>query len=165
MELTRPLGGLGGNNRPMVLTVAIIAAVITAITSVVLTRGSASSGGVTVPAVTGEHVTAATSDLEAAGLSPLVVRSASTTVDADIVIRQAPSPGQTVDRGSVVEILVSAGRLGALGDLAGRPPGSANLGIETIGFQVESDTENIMTSIPGTVSWSPHRLTWSAHPR
>lgn len=164
IEVSRLLGRLGRKNRQIVPVLATAIALITVITSVSLTRGSDSSDGVTVPAVTGEHVTAATSDLEAAGLSPLVVRSASATVDPDIVIRQAPSPGQTVDKGSVVEILVSAGRLGAFGDPADRSPRSATLAAQTIGFRVESDTDNSRTSIPGTVSWSRHRPTWSAHP-
>ena len=103
--------------------------------------------------VVGEDVAAATADLGAAELRPLVVRTSSGTVEVDIVIRQAPGPGLTVERGSVVQIVVSAGRLGAFGDSADEPSASAIRALGRGGFDGESDSGSITGRRPGTVSW------------
>jgi hypothetical protein len=133
------------------LAAAIGLAVVAAIGAFLLTRGG-TSATVTVPQVVGEDVAAATADLGAAGLRPFVVRTSSNTVQVDIVIQQTPGSGVTAARGSVVQIVASAGRTDALGSPADGRSAATSFAVKRGRFAAKSDSESIAARIPGTVS-------------
>jgi hypothetical protein len=143
-----------------VLAAAIGLAVVAVIGAFLLTRGG-TSATVTVPQVVGEDVAAATADLGAAGLSPFVVRTSSNTVQVDIVIQQTPGSGVTAARGSVVQIVASAGRTDALGSPADGRSAATSFAVKRGRFAAKSDSESIAAPIPGTVSGvtSPAEMT------
>jgi eukaryotic-like serine/threonine-protein kinase len=150
VDLKRVLAALPPRTRLTILAAGIGFAVVAAIAAV-LTRGGASAT-VTVPPVVGEDVAAATADLGAAGLRPFVVRTSSSTVEVDIVIQQTPGPGVTAERGSVVQIVASAGRMDALGGPADGQPAGAGLALGRGRFAAKSDSGSIAAPRPGTVS-------------
>jgi eukaryotic-like serine/threonine-protein kinase len=149
--------------RLTVLAAAIGLAVVAAIGALLLTRGGASAT-VTVPQVVGEDVAAATADLGAAGLRPFVVRTSSNTVEVDIVIQQTPGSGVTAARGSVVQIVASAGRTDALGNPAGARSAAGSFVLKKGRFGVKSDSESITGPIPGTVSGVTLSAEMTPHP-
>jgi hypothetical protein len=134
-----------------ILAAGIGFAVVAAIAAALLTRGGAAAT-VTVPPVVGEDVAAATADLGAVGLRPFVVRTSSSTVEVDIVIQQTPGPGVTAERGSVVQIVASAGRMDALGSPADGQPAGAGLALGRGRFAAKSDSGSVAAPRPGTVS-------------
>jgi hypothetical protein len=150
-DLKRVLAALPPGVRLIALAAAIALAVVAAIGAVLLTRGGASAT-VTVPEVVGEDVAAATADLGAAGLRPFVVRTSSNTVAVDIVIQQTPTPGVTAVRGSVVQIVASAGRTDALGNRPDGPSAGGASRSEGGRFSAKSDSVSITAARPGTVS-------------
>jgi hypothetical protein len=133
------------------LAAVIGLAVVAVIGAFLLTRGG-TSATVTVPQVVGEDVAAATADLGAAGLSPFVVRTSSNTVEVDIVIQQTPGPGVTAARGSVVQIVASAGRTDALGNPAEASSAKGSFALESGRFAAISDSGSVTAPRPGTVS-------------
>jgi eukaryotic-like serine/threonine-protein kinase len=137
--------------RLTVLAAAIGLAVVAAIGAFLLTRGGGSAT-VTVPQVVGEDVAAATADLGAAGLRPFVVRTSSNTVEVDIVIQQTPGSGVTAARGSVVQIVASAGQTDAFGNPADARSAARSFALKRGRFGSKSDSESITAPIPGTVS-------------
>jgi serine/threonine protein kinase len=151
VDLKRVLAALPPRTRLTVLATGIGFAVVAAIGAVLLTRGGASAT-VTVPPVVGENVAAATADLGAAGLRPFVVRTSSSTVEVDIVIQQTPGPGVTAERGSVVQIVASAGRMDALGSPADGQLAGAGLALGRGRFAAKSDSRSVTGPGPGTVS-------------
>ncbi len=151
VDLKRVLAALPSRTRLTILAAGIGFAVVAAIGAVLLTRGG-TSATVTVPPVVGEDVAAATADLGAAGLRPFVVRTSSSTVEVDIVIQQTPGPGVTAERGSVVQIVASAGRTDALGIPADGQPAGAGFALGRGRFAAKSDSGSIAAPRPGTVS-------------
>jgi hypothetical protein len=142
VDLKRVLAALPPRVRLIVLAAAIGLVLIAAIGGILLTRGGA-SGTVIVPEVVGEDVAAAAADLGAAGLRPFVVRTSSNTVEVDVVIQQTPGPGVTAARGSVVQIVASAGRTDALGNSADRSSARGSFALGRGRFAAKSDSGTI----------------------
>ncbi len=159
----RILAALPSRPRLTIVAAGIGFAVVAAIGAVLLTRGGASAT-VTVPQVVGEDVAAATADLGAAGLRPFVVRTSSSTVEVDIVIQQTPGPGMTAERGSVVQIVASAGRMDALGSPADGQPAGAAFALGRGRFAAKSDSGSITAPRPGTVSEVTSSAEMDPHP-
>jgi PASTA domain len=157
------LAAVPSRTRLTIVAAGIGFAVVAAIGAVLLTRGGASAT-VTVPQVVGEDVAAATADLGAAGLRPFVVRTSSSTVEVDIVIQQTPGPGVTAERGSVVQIVASAGRMDALGSPADGQPAGAGFSLGRGRFAAKSDSGSITAPRPGTVSGVTSSAEMDPHP-
>jgi serine/threonine-protein kinase len=64
---------------------------------------------VKVPSLQGQTIQAATSALQAAGLTPSVSERFSDTVARDMVISQVPAPSKQIPQGSAVSLIVSKG--------------------------------------------------------
>jgi eukaryotic-like serine/threonine-protein kinase len=64
---------------------------------------------VSVPAVAGQTLASASSELRSAGLAPAVQERFSDTVDRGLVIDQSPQPRVDIPKGSTVTIVVSKG--------------------------------------------------------
>ncbi len=77
--------------------------------ALVLLLGGKGGGKVTVPAVSGETQTLATSRLQHAGLTVVASQASSTDVPGGNVSSQSPHAGSDVSRGSRVSIVVSSG--------------------------------------------------------
>lgn len=159
----RILAAVPSKTRLTIVAAGIGFALVAAIGAVLLTRGGASAT-VTVPQVVGEDVAAATADLGAAGLRPFVVRTSSSTVEVDIVIQQTPGPGMTAERGSVVQIVASAGRMDALGSPADGQPAGAGFALGRGRFAAKSDSGSITAPRPGTVSGVTSSAEMDPHP-
>jgi hypothetical protein len=80
------------------------------------------------------------------------VRTSSNTVEVDIVIQQTPGSGVTAARGSVVQIVASAGRTDALGNPADGRSARGSFALKRGRFAAKSDSGSITAPIPGTVS-------------
>jgi beta-lactam-binding protein with PASTA domain len=90
---------------------------------------------VEVPRVIGDDVEAATTTLEDAGLDVTVEFEPSDTIDEDVVISQNPEPGEVVDAGTTVTLIVSGGdETIEVPDVANRSERDALLQLEEAGF-------------------------------
>src|SRR5262249_28324052 len=90
---------------------------------------------VTVPNVAGQTEQAADALLRRAGLTPVSSLESSSLIAAGRVIRQTPSPGAVVDKGSRVQLFVSGGPAGpALTNVEGLTAAEATAKLRAAGF-------------------------------
>jgi eukaryotic-like serine/threonine-protein kinase len=101
-----------------------------------------------VPDVEGKAESDAKRVLEKAGFLVRVKRETSESVPEGRVIRQSIDPGQKLEQGSVVTIVVSKGPpLVKIPNVTGQPKDDARTAMEAAGFVVES-TEEYSTDVP-----------------
>jgi eukaryotic-like serine/threonine-protein kinase len=98
---------------------------------------------VTVPNVTGQNEASATAELSNVGLKADVTEEESDQ-DPGSVIRQSPSSGSKVDKGSTVTIVVAkaASRVQVPG-VIGQDQGSASSELSAAGLTVVTDSQNV----------------------
>jgi beta-lactam-binding protein with PASTA domain/predicted Ser/Thr protein kinase len=110
------------------------------------------TGQVTVPDVVGEREEDAVGRLEDAGFEVQVDQEFNEDVQRGRVIEQDPQPGDRVDRGSEVNLLVSKGpRPVAVPDVIGMTEDEARQAIEDAGFEVGPVTSRESQEEEGTV--------------
>ena len=97
---------------------------------------------VTVPSVVNKPEQTAIAELARAGLEDDVIRQASDTVPADVVISQTPQGGTEVDRGSTVRLVVSSGPTAiTVPDLAGKTADEARQLLGDLGLTLGTITD------------------------
>jgi eukaryotic-like serine/threonine-protein kinase len=112
---------------------------------------STGPASVTVPNVVGMSETAASNKLDSEGFSVTEKSAPNSTAPANQVVRQSPSAGAPVTKGSTVTIYVSGGGT-QVPDVIGETQASATQTLETDGFTVNPVTNSGPPgSTPGTV--------------
>jgi beta-lactam-binding protein with PASTA domain len=110
------------------------------------------TGTVRVPNVVGQSEQAAGAALRRAGLNPAPSLAPSTTVATGLVIRETPSAGTAVGKGSRVGIVVSGGPASApLLNVEGLSPAEAAAKLRKAGFKPTNKTEPSSTVPAGKV--------------
>jgi len=105
---------------------------------------------VDVPDVIGLHYDEAAEELEAAGLVPQRVDEMSETVESGLVLKTEPARDTSVQRGQVVEVVVSSGQpLQAIPDVSRMDEASARATLEGAGFTIGSVSSTTSGDIPG----------------
>ena len=106
---------------------------------------------VSVPSVTGQSQSSATSALTSAGFQVNVTTQASDSVSQGVVISQSPNGGDQADKGSTVTIVVSSGpETVSVPDVTGQSVSQATSTLQAAGFTVSASANS------GTVvSYSP----------
>jgi eukaryotic-like serine/threonine-protein kinase len=128
------------------IIIAIVAATAVAGVAIWLL---ATSGGVTVPDLTGKSQAEATSILEAEGLvlGP-VTKAPSANIAAGLTVDQDPVAGSEIDKGSAVSVALSSGPATAeVPDVTGKTEAAATEALKTAGFAAET-TEQFDTKVP-----------------
>ena len=97
---------------------------------------SAGPRPIQMPRVVGLTQDRAEGRLEGLGLEVETTRETSDSVEAGLVIRQTPTPGDDINPGWTVQIVVSEGAEQVeLGELAGRPVAEAIASVEELGLE------------------------------
>lgn len=112
---------------------------------------SAEANAATVPSVVGLTQSAATTAIQAAGLTVgTVTQQASTTVTAGNVISQNPAANATATDGSSVNLVVSSGPPTTIKvpDVVGQPEETAKSTLQTDGLVVGNITRQASTTVP-----------------
>ncbi len=125
---------------PIVLLVLVLLALLIAgVAAALQLFGSSDKQQVTVPQVTNMTLRAAERRLEGEGLKlGEVTRENSEDVDKGRVMEQDPGPRETVDKGSEVDLLVSAGsEMVTVPDVLGKSERDATAQLTDLGLNVE----------------------------
>ncbi len=112
----------------------------------------------TVPNVVGKSVAEASDALAAAGLTAKATYSESTDYDKDFIISQDIEAGRSVATGTVMNLVVSSGKVTGTGvpDVVGKSEAEAKVLLDTEGFTMEKDYAASDTVAEGNViSQSP----------
>lgn len=110
---------------------------------------SAGPRQVEVPQVVGASGEEAVAELEAAGFAPSVERTFSEDVEAGRVVTTRPGPGEQVDEGSAVTVVVSQGRQPIeVPSVVGVPEGDARRQLEDLGLQPEVVGSDFSDDVP-----------------
>ncbi len=108
---------------------------------------------VEVPDVVDKTQPEAEALLDAQGLTVTVTREESDTVDEGLVISQSIPPGQQVNKGTEVEIVISGGASqAAIPDLKNQPLAAATSQLQALGFSVVVKQEPSPDVAPGFVT-------------
>jgi beta-lactam-binding protein with PASTA domain/predicted Ser/Thr protein kinase len=109
-------------------------------------------GRVTVPDVTGQSEQAAGATLRRAGLTPIPSLGASATIPAGLVVRQSPSGGGVVDKGTRVSIVISGGPASAgVTNVEGLGTAQAVARLRAAGFKPATKSQASSTVAQGRV--------------
>jgi eukaryotic-like serine/threonine-protein kinase len=139
-------GGGGRKKWPWIVAALVAVALIAAI--VYGFEYVSSSGGFSVPDVTGQPVAKAEAEIVAAHLVPKVVDEASSTVAKGDVISTNPTSGNDVNKGSTVTLFVSTGpQLISVPNVVGQSVSSAQSTLQGDGFQVNPQKSNAASCI------------------
>jgi len=117
-----------------------------------------SSESVTVPNVVGKSVDEASQILTEAGLTAKATKQESTEYDANYIISQDIEAGQKVSSGTVLNLVVSSGKVVGVNvpDVVGRSEAEAKVALEAEGFVMQKQLQESATVQKGNViSQSP----------
>src|SRR5689334_20834859 len=123
------------------------------VVAVVLMNGSGSGNNVSVPLVNGLSWSQAEQQIKAAGLNPVEVQQASTSVKKGFVISTNPDNGNSVAKNSNVTVNVSSGAANInLPNLQGQQAGAVQSKLSGLGFTNVSEVPDPQSTAPqGTV--------------
>ncbi|MCW3019564.1 MAG: pknB [Solirubrobacterales bacterium] len=135
--------------RGMLWALAIVLAAGAVVAALLLTR---SNPTVTVPKVTGQTEQAAGTTLRAAGLEPVPSLKSSVKVPSGLVISQSPAAASKANKGSRVNIVVSAGPgSSSLSNVAGLSVAKAESKLHKAGLKTTTKSEPSKTVEAGLV--------------
>jgi eukaryotic-like serine/threonine-protein kinase len=141
-----------GERRTRWLLWALAALLVAGVAILALLLLAPSGGQVHVPQVVGQTEQAASAALKRAGLTPAPSLAPSANVEAGRVIREAPSAGTLVRKGSRVSIVISGGPTSAaLLNVEGLTPAQAVAKLRKAGFKPTTKTEPSSTIAAGKV--------------
>ncbi len=121
---------------------------------------SAGPRQIQVPQVTGDVEQDAIAELETTGFAPTVERAFHEDVEAGRVIETDPAPGESVDEGSTVRVVVSQGRQPIeVPQVVGAPEGDARRQLEDLGLTPQVVGSSYHDEVP-----AGHVLTQSVGP-
>lgn len=158
--------------KTVTILMIVVAIVITIVAVIVIGRvfGAFSSGkddgisittsadSIKVPNVVGKSVDEATEILTKAGLTAKATRAESTEYDKNIIISQDAEPGSTVSPGTVLNLVVSSGKVVgvAVPDVVGKTEAEAKVALEAEGFTMQKQLQESASVEKGMViSQSP----------
>jgi eukaryotic-like serine/threonine-protein kinase len=139
----------GGARRwvPWLISALVVLAAI--IVAVILVNHDGGGGTANVPLVNGQTYAQASTQIKAAGLSPVENQEASTSVKAGLVISTNPDNGNSVAKNSTVTVNVSSGVANvALPNLTGTQASQAEQQLKSLGF-------TNVNPVPDTQSTAP----------
>lgn len=111
------------------------------------------AGYVEVPYLVGKTTQEATKLLQEVGLTASAKRESSNRFEKDIIISQSPTPGEMVEPGTQLEIIISSGRAEGVPvpDVVGKSEAEAKVAIEAEGFVMNVEAVDDPTQPQGVV--------------